>query len=164
MNLSALLTIIDETAGLGRLREALSRPSGRGRSARAVAGISDSAKPAALAALVADEERPVLILTGRPARAEVLAEELAAWLGPSADDAERVLLFPERDALPYERLAPARETVRDRLNAVIALAEERPCVIVASALALAQRTLSPDDLIRSVLDLRPGQRLEMETF
>ncbi|MCH7810531.1 MAG: transcription-repair coupling factor, partial [Chloroflexi bacterium] len=66
--------------------------------------------------------------------------------------------------MPYERLAPARETVRDRLNAVVALAEERPCVIVASALALAQRTLSPDDLIRSVLDLRPGQRLEMETF
>ncbi|MCH8050836.1 MAG: transcription-repair coupling factor [Chloroflexi bacterium] len=163
MDLSALLTLIDETARLGRLREAL-RPSGRGTSARAVAGINDAAKPAALAALVADEERPVLILTGRPARAEVLAEELAAWLGPSAGDAKRVLFFPERDALPYERLAPARETVRDRLNAVIALAEERPCVIVASALALAQRTLSPDDLTRSVLDLRPGQRLEMEAF
>ncbi len=155
MDLSALLAIIDETAGLGRLREALLRPS-----ARAIAGVSDAAKPAALATLVADEGRPVLVLTGRPARAEVLAEEIAAWVGPSSD----VLLFPERDALPYERLAPARETVRDRLNAIVALAEERPCVIVASALALAQRTLSPDDLIRSVLDLRPGQGLKMETL
>ncbi len=155
MDLSALLAIIDKTAGLERLREAL-----RGGSARAVAGVSDAAKPAALAALVADEGRPVLVLTGRPARAEVLAEELAAWLGPSSD----VFLFPERDALPYERLAPARETVRDRLNAIVALAEERPCVIVASALALAQRTLSPDNLIRSVLDLRPGQRLEMKAL
>jgi len=159
MDLSALLAIIDETAGLGRLRETL-----RGNSASAVVGVSDAAKPATLAALVVDEDRPVLVITGRPARAEVLAEELAAWLGPSADNTERVLLFPERDALPYERLAPDRETVRDRLNAVIALAEKRPCVIVASALALAQRTLSPDDLVRSVLDLKPGQRLEMETL
>jgi hypothetical protein len=78
MDLSALLSTIDETAGLGRLREALSRPPGRGKSARATAGVNDAAKPATLAALVADEERPVLILTGRPARAEVLAEELAA--------------------------------------------------------------------------------------
>ena len=164
MDLSALLTIIDETAGLGRLRESLSGPSGRGKAARAVAGLNDAAKPAAIAALVADEERPVLVLTGRPARAEVLAEELAAWLGPAAGDASRVLFFPERDALPYERLAPDRETVRDRLTAVIALTEERPCVIVSSALALSQRTLSPDDLTRSVLDLRPGQKLEMETL
>ncbi len=164
MDLSALLSTIDETAGLGRLREALSRPSGRDKPAHAVAGVNDAAKPATLAALVADEERPVLVLTGRPARAEVLAEELAAWLGPAAGDTQRVLFFPERDALPYERLAPDRDTVRDRLNAVIALAEERPCVIVASALAVAQRTLSPDDLTRSVLDLRPGQKLEMETF
>jgi transcription-repair coupling factor (superfamily II helicase) len=159
MDLSALLPIIGETAGLERLREAL-----RGPLARVVAGISDAAKPAALAALVADEGRPALVITGRPARAEVLAEELAAWLGPSENGAPRVLLFPERDALPYERLAPGRETVRDRLNAVVALAEERPCVIVASALALAQRSLSPDDVARSVLDLRAGQTQAMETL
>ncbi len=164
MDLSALLPIIGETAGLERLREALLRPSGRGSSARAVAGVRDAAKPAALAALVADEERPVIVLTGRPARAEVLAEEIAAWLGPPIGGAERVLLFPERDALPYERLAPDRETVRDRLNAVVALAEERRCVIVASALALAQRTISPDDVARSVLDLRPGQKPDMESL
>ena len=176
MDLSALLPIIAETAGLRCLREAL-RPSGRGGSARSIAGVSDAAKAAALAALVADERPPVLLLTGRPARAEVLAEEIAAWLGPSAGETPRVLLFPERDALPYERLAPDRETVRDRLNAVVALAEERPCVVVASALAeerpcvvvasalaLAQRTLSPDDVTRAVLDLRPGQKLAMETF
>ena len=161
MDLSPLLSTIDETAGLARLREALSRPSGRGKPARAVAGVNDAAKPATLAALVADEERPVLILTGRPARAEVLADELAAWLGPAAGDTRRVLFFPERDALPYERLAPDRDTVRDRLNAVIALTEERPYVIAASVMETAQQTLSPDDLARSVLDLRPGQKLEM---
>ncbi|HEY5638559.1 MAG TPA: transcription-repair coupling factor [Dehalococcoidia bacterium] len=159
MDLSALLPTIGETAGLGRLREAL-----RGDSGRAVAGVSDAAKAAALAALVADEGRPVVVLTGRPARAEVLADELAAWLGPSGDGSERVLLFPERDALPYERLTPDRETVRDRLNAVVALAEERHCVIVASALALAQRTISPDDVAGSVLDLRPGQKLQMDAL
>ncbi|MEX0682216.1 MAG: transcription-repair coupling factor [Dehalococcoidia bacterium] len=155
MDLSGLLSTIGETPTLGRLHEAL-----QGGSARVVAGVGDAAKAAAIAALVRDEERPVLVITGRPARAEVLADELAAWLG----DEDRVLLFPERDALPYERLSPARETVRDRLNAVVAMAEERPTVIVAPALAVAQRTLSPDDVRKSVLDLRAGQKIEMETL
>jgi len=155
MDLSGLLPVIGETATLGRLKEAL-----RGGSARLVAGVNDAAKPAVLAALVRDVDRPVLIVTARPSRAEVLADELAAWLGGEMP----VIHFPERDALPYERLSPARETVRDRLNAVVALAEERACVIVTSALALVQRTLSPEDVARSVLDLRSGQAIDMETL
>ncbi|HUF53002.1 MAG TPA: transcription-repair coupling factor [Dehalococcoidia bacterium] len=155
MDLSGLLSIIGGTPALERLRDAL-----RGSSARLLAGVTDAGKPAALAALAAAEEGPMLVITGRPARAEVLADELAAWSG---DDAE-VLLFPERDALPYERLSPARETVRDRLNTVMALAEGRKCIVVACGLALAQRTLSPNDISESVIDLRTGERMEMETF
>jgi transcription-repair coupling factor (superfamily II helicase) len=155
MDLSGLLRAISETPGLGRLQEAL-----RGVSARILAGVTDAGKPAALAAIAAAEDGPILVITGRPSRAEVLTEELAAWVGEETE----VLLFPDRDALPYERLSPARETVRDRLNAVVALLEERKCIIVASALALAQRTLSPDDITKSVLDARTGERLEMEAL
>ncbi len=154
MDLSGLLTVIDRAPSVARLRQALAREG------RPTAGVGDSSKPAAIAALVRDHEGPVLVVTARVDRAERLAEELAAWLG----DAERVLVFPERDALPYERLAPAPDTVRERLEAIAALAKGARSVIVAGGIALAQRTLSPRQAREGTLVMRSGERLEMDGF
>src|SRR2546428_13967972 len=113
MNLSGLLSVIEQTPSCGRLRDAL-----RAQRPRLTVGVSDAAKPAAIAILVRDWPGPVLVVTSRTDRAEALAEELSAWLG----EPERGLLFPERDSLPYERLAPAAGIVRDRLRAGAPLA------------------------------------------
>jgi len=155
MNLSGLLPLIEDTPLVSRLRQEL-----RSETVRLALGVGDAAKAAAIAALARGRQSPVLVVVARPDRAEALAEELAVWLGEPG----RVLLFPERDALPYERLAPDPETVRDRLRALSALSLEGPPVIVASALALAQRTLSPRGLDEATRTLRSGDRLEMEPF
>ncbi|HEU4760659.1 MAG TPA: transcription-repair coupling factor [Dehalococcoidia bacterium] len=155
MNLSGLLTVIEEAPSLARLRAALA-----GDAFRLVVGVADTAKAAALAALLRGQERPVVLVTSRPDRAAALAEELAVWLGEPG----RVLLFPERDPLPYERLAPDAETVRDRLRALDSLRSGRRAVIVVSALALAQRTLSPREAGAETLVLRAGQPLAMDGF
>jgi transcription-repair coupling factor (superfamily II helicase) len=106
-------------------------------------GLPDGAK-AALVATLASTGRPVLVVSPRPDRAAALAEEVASWLG----DPERVHLFPEREALPYERLAPDPLTLRDRLRTLYALSEDRgPLVVVASGQAVAQRTLTPEELL-----------------
>ncbi len=157
MDLSGLLPLIAQSPASGSLRAALDQAA-----VRETVGVPDSAKAASLAAALYDRQAPVLIITSRMDRAEALAEDLAAWLG--AEAAERLLLFPERDALPYERLAPPSGTVRDRLRAVIALANGEPLIIVASAVAVAQRTLSPADARESVRALRAGDRLEIEAF
>ena len=153
MNLSALLSEIQLAPGFRELRDRLSARSGR-----VVAGLGDNAKPAALAALLRGEGSPVLIVSARPARARLLAEELPAWLGPAVP----VLLFPERDVLPYERLAADAETVRQRIGVLTALSSGRPLVVVASALALAQRTLSPEDMRKEVRTVRAGEKLSMD--
>ena len=155
MELETLLPTIEKTPGFAGLRERLASGS-----ARVVAGLSDAAKPAALAALLRDEGAPAVIMTPRPGRAAQLAEELAAWLPPNHD----VLLFPDRDALPYERLAADPEVVGKRLAALTALGEGKPCIVVASALAVAQRTLSPEDVARSVLTVRKGESMDLEDF
>ncbi|MDO8614916.1 MAG: transcription-repair coupling factor [Dehalococcoidia bacterium] len=157
MDLSGLLSVIEGEPGVRLLQESLGRPTGD-----QTIGVPDAAKPAALAAAVRRWAGPVLIVTSRPDRAEALADDLAAWLGPDA--APRVLLFPARDAVPYERLAPPLETVRDRLRAVLSLARGEQRIIVASALAVAQRTLSPRDVREATRTLRAGGRLEMEAF
>jgi transcription-repair coupling factor (superfamily II helicase) len=137
-----------------RVREALS--AGR----PLTLGVSDAAKPAVLAAIAGERAGPVLIITTRADRAEALAEELSAWLGVDAP----VVLYPERDALPYERLAAAPDIVRDRLRAASALGVGERIIVVASALGVAQRTLSPGEVGGGLRRLGKGEHLEIETF
>ena len=127
---------------------------------RLTVGVSDAAKAAAIAALALGRKAPVLVLTSKEDRAERLAEELAVWLG----DAMQVLEFPERDVLPYERLAPAPDTLRDRLLVLSALRDGRPAVVVACGLAIAQRTLSPTEASESLHRLHVGGSLDVEVF
>jgi transcription-repair coupling factor (superfamily II helicase) len=155
MNLSGLLPLIESITALG---PALERRAGE---SRLVLGLPDTAKAATLAALARRLTAPLLVLAARPDRARALAEELAVWLG----DDSRVALFPERDPLPYERLAPDMEAVAQRLRVLSLLADAEPApVIVASAQAAAQRTLAPAELARATETLAVGSRLASDDF
>ncbi len=154
MDLSALLPVIGEAVGLDRLRSRISE----GRPL--LLGVSDGAKAAVLSALARDATVPLLIVVPRPQHAEALVDELRAWLGGA--DADRVLLYPERDALPYERLQPDPDDVRARLQAVEALERNRVlreggAIIVACAAAIAQCTLAPDDLRAITIAVARGE-------
>ena len=154
IDLSEALTIIRSALAFPRLRAFLAerRPLSL--------TVPDAAKAVLVAALAQTWGHPVLLLTPRQQRAGLLAEELAVWMG----DAQRVLTFPERDNLPFERFAPAPETVRQRLRTALALSAGSPCVIVASGIALAQRTLSGEELRRGTQQVAPGRRLEIDAF
>ncbi len=155
MDLSALLPVIYEAVGLDRLR---SRMSGDGA---LMLGVSDGAKAAVLAALARDASQPILIITPKPQHAEAMVDELQAWLG---DRAGRVLLFPERDALPYERLAPDPDDVRRRLAVLDALSasSESGTLIVSCAAAIAQRTLTPRELAHASVVLAQGGKVRLD--
>jgi transcription-repair coupling factor (superfamily II helicase) len=155
MNLSPLLPLLRGTPSLAAVLTALN--SGRSLTL----GLADGAKAAALAALLAEWPDPALIVVSRADRAQALAEELAAWLGQP----ERIVPFAERDPLPYERLAPDQEAVRDRLSVLALLtAGQGAAIIIASVKALAQRTLSPQELRDSTFGLTVGQVLDTEGF
>jgi transcription-repair coupling factor (superfamily II helicase) len=155
MNLSGLLSQIEGAPSLARLRETLGRAS-----SRLAIGLPDSAKAAVLAALARASDAPLLVVVAREDRAEALVEELGAWLGGT----QPVVPFPQRDALPYERLAPDPEAVRQRLTAISLLADGRQFIFIASAMALAQRTLSPQELAASTRILRRGSHLDPDRF
>src|SRR3954471_19559439 len=71
-----------------------------GDSRRHVLSVITPARPYALAALHAALRQPMLLVVGRPSDARQYANELRAW----SVDPDDVLLFPETDALPYDRL------------------------------------------------------------
>jgi len=159
MNLSGLLPLIRSTSALGGVLAALEQGSPQ----RLVVGVSDGAKAATIAALAEGLSCPILVLAARPDRARALVEELAVWLG----DESRVLLFPERDPLPYERLAPDPEAVRERLRILPLLSapgDSRAPIVVASGQAVAQRTLSPQAQAEAVVTVSAGSPLELESF
>ena len=125
-------------------------------------GVANAAKAASLAALLrSGVSEPTLIIVPRADKAEALAEELAVWLGePGA-----VRLLPERDSLPYERLAPDLHAVAERLRLLSILTSGAGApIVVASGKALVQGTLSPAELASASNTIAVGDRLEPEAF
>jgi transcription-repair coupling factor (superfamily II helicase) len=103
------------------------------------------ARAFALAGLHAGVRRPMLLVTGRPSEARVYANELRAW----AADPDAVLLYPETDALPYDRLPSDPDKLTERLTALEHLSglnTERtgsPPLVVASIRAAMDLVLEP---------------------
>lgn len=138
----------------------LARTLGEG-SARVI--IPDGPRPMLLAALHEGLRVPMAVIVPDGKRARNLWEEIPVW---SRADPGRILFLPELDVLPYERLTPDPSLVHQRLRAMSVLAEwaesraGAPPLLVASAHAIAQKTLSPSDLASARRTIRKGMRLD----
>src|ERR1700720_1945869 len=108
MRLHSLLSALDRQAVFSRLVGALRSPV----QGKQVLSAITPARPYALAALHAALDKPMLLVVGRPSEARGYANELRAW----AADPDAVLLFPETDALPYDRLPNDSDKLAERLQ------------------------------------------------
>ncbi len=132
-----------------RLSAWAKRPSGE----LAVARLPRPAWPIVAAAVARPaqlERRQVLILVPGPDR---FADELRLWLGgtpPTHVFAEVAVSFLDRP--------PAfDEAVNRRLDALAALTEGEPLVVVSSRRAMTRQTISRRDLVESTVVLKPGE-------
>src|SRR6185503_11064159 len=114
MQLHPLLTALDREPVFQSLLAAV---RARGAGPRVLSAITP-ARPFALAALHAALGRPILLVAGRPSEARAYANELRAW----ASDPDSILLFPETDALPYDRLPNDADKLAERLSTLGRLA------------------------------------------
>ncbi|HXG36634.1 MAG TPA: transcription-repair coupling factor, partial [Dehalococcoidia bacterium] len=153
MELNALLSLIQTAPAFQQLRGQL-----KGR-AQLRLGLPDAATAATIAAAWKDLGRHGLVITPQQNHAEALLEELANWLGESS-----VLHYPERESPPYQRTSLDREAAAQRLHVLSLLQQEEPCLIVASAKAVAQPALSAQELRSASMTVQLGQRLDMEEF
>jgi transcription-repair coupling factor (superfamily II helicase) len=117
------------------------------------------ARPYALAALHDALQRPILLIVARPTDARGYASELSAW----AADPESVLLFPETDALPYDRLPNDADKLADRLAALQRLAglcgPSAPPLVVASTRAAMDLLVDPVTFRAAHRTIRRGDTL-----
>ena len=109
-----------------------------------------------MACLHRELKLPVLVVTPRPREARHLQDQLLAW----GDD---TIIFPEPDSLPYERLASDPFTIQQRIKALSTLnaGDEAP-LIIASAHAIAQKTLPPSDFRSTAHTIWQGMKVNIE--
>src|SRR5918912_3466999 len=130
MRLDPLLGALDRHPSFSALVEALGAD---GLGPQLLSAITP-ARPYALAALQAALNRPILLVVGRPSEARGYANELRAW----ARDPDSVLLFPETDALPYDRLPNDPDKLAERLSTLerlVAPGNATPPLVVTSVRA-----------------------------
>src|SRR5437660_1070570 len=155
MRLHPLLSALDRHPSFRELVEALRTP---GAGTRILSAISP-ARAYALAALHAALERPMLVVTGRPSEARTYANELRAW----ARDPDAVLLFPETDALPYDRLPNDPDKLAERLGTLERMAglakDTAPPLVVASVRAAMDLVLDPQGFRENHRLIKRGQLL-----
>ena len=150
MNLGCLLPLIDEMPGYRQLLDTLRRVGEQ----RVV--VLDAAKPYLLASLHRQLGQPMLVVTPRPEEAKQLQDQLLSW---SSD----ALIFPEPDSLPYERLDSDPATIQQRIKALATLNEgDKAPLIIASAHAIAQKTLTPADFCSTAHDILQGMKVNIE--
>lgn len=136
LNLTTLLAVVEESPGWSGLVKKLEQKKGETR-----ANVLDAAKPCIIASLYYRRRQPVLVVTAQPENARKLYEQISVWCDPSV-----VNLFPEPEALPYERIAADNSAAVERLRVLGSLTgifghKSLPLIIV-SAPALTQKLLS----------------------
>ena len=94
LNLTQLLPLIKEMPAYRQLLDGLQQEKD---SIQVV--VLDAAKPYLLAALYHTQRLPMLVVTAQPESGKKLYEQLQTWCA-----ATQVRLFPEPDALPYQRI------------------------------------------------------------
>src|SRR5438309_450689 len=155
MRLHPLLSALDRHPSFRGLVDALRTP---GADTQLLSAITP-ARAFAMAALHAALRRPMLLVVGRPSEARVYANELRAW----AADPDAVLLFPETDALPYDRLPNDPDKLAERLGTLERMAglakDTAPPLVVASVRAAMDLVLDPQGFRESHRLIKRGQLL-----
>ncbi len=120
--------------------------------------------------------RPLLVVTRDLKTQEVFHQDLQTWLttNPGGTDAPRPairpLFFPAWEVLPDDGQLPHADVVSERLETLVALGHaaftnpaprDTPApIVVASVMALMQRTFPPDLLRQRLRRLRRGDRVD----
>jgi transcription-repair coupling factor (superfamily II helicase) len=127
-----------------------------------LAGVPAGFLPVLLADL-ARAQAPGRVVLIAPDEAEMRA--VAATAGYFAPEIE-IVTYPAWDCLPYDRASPTLRVMAERLAALHRLqqAPKKPQLVVTTANAATQRTLTPFRIRQLVARLAPGERIGRDTL
>lgn len=106
--------------------------------------------------LFSKSENTVMVFTENSKKAELLVDEVRSFLG---DD--QVILFPSRDAVPYNMKSPFGPTVESRFRVLSNLLQGNRNVIIAPFSTLLQKISSRKSLFNKVIRLQAGDEISI---
>ncbi|MDD5702595.1 MAG: CarD family transcriptional regulator, partial [Dehalococcoidales bacterium] len=155
LDLSPLVHLID---GMPAYQELLRRLRKKGSAVSRVL-VLDAAKPYLTAAVYQSLQLPMLVVTAQPENAKKLYEQISLW-----SNSRQINLFPEPDILPYQRTIPDSLAEQERIQVLYSLSgmaeRKAPPLIIVSAPALIQKTISRDEFASAVHTIEVGNELD----
>ena len=125
----------------------------------ATVGVASSARPFLVAARFVRDPRATLVVTAGEEAADTFARTVGAFVGE-----ERVLRLPDYEGNPFSLDAPLQPRLHGRrLEALWALQQGTPCIVVASARALLRRIAPAKEEVARPLSLVAGADLSENT-
>ncbi|MCP4427623.1 MAG: transcription-repair coupling factor [Chloroflexi bacterium] len=162
MSISDILDIFDRLPSFGQLVERLEQ-----QAAVPPLALGKGVRPSILSRLYLDRQVPTILLTGRVDAAAAWQQALEMWLPEGTE----TLRFPEPTPLPYDRGPWGTRSRLGRLQTLTRLmagqspqlpAAAAPPLIIVSARAFLQKTLSKRRFLTATRALRLGQILDLE--
>ncbi|MBN1130969.1 MAG: transcription-repair coupling factor [Chitinispirillaceae bacterium] len=124
-----------------------------------VSGLAGSSDALVISDLFASTNKPLFVLVENGKKAETLADECATFLG---DDA--VMVFPSRDAVPYNMKSPFGPTVESRFRVLASLLAGNIKVYIAPHATLLQKIVPQKALFNRIIRLKSGDEVSFETL
>jgi transcription-repair coupling factor (superfamily II helicase) len=153
-NLCRLLDLLEGTPAFNELSSKL-RDLDREESIL----VLDAAKPYLIAALYQKMRLPMLVLTAQPENAKKLYEQISLWCNTG-----EINIFPEPDVLAYQRTIADFSIEQERLQILYSLSSSEkgkiPPLIISSAPAFIQKTISRDDFVSACHKLETGSNVD----
>jgi transcription-repair coupling factor (superfamily II helicase) len=148
------LPILEAVRGQAAYRRLVERVPRPGEQVE-VANLPGSLPAAVIGTLAQDLERRMLVVVATdPAEAESVEADLAALL-----DRDRIALYPQREALPFEAEDHHIEVSGQRVEALEALLAGRVRVLVTTSRAIQEQERIPDGLADLRLTVTVGQEV-----
>jgi len=150
-----------------------SKPGAPGAAPRVqLVGLKGAARALAVAEWLVREKRPALVVLPTDKAADAFHRDLAFFLGVDDTDAPAasgkhadLVRYGEDDFHPYEAASPDPDAAAGRVEALYRLAHpDRPVAVIASARALARRTVPMKALERAVELIQVNEDLDRDAF
>lgn len=122
-------------------------------------GLKGSSKAYLLALWLEKTKGPFLIIVPHLQDAESLLGDFRFF---QKDETIPSLLFPPWETLPYDKIAPHPEIIRERVKCLFSLLKGEKAVFIAPIRAVMQKVLSPADLEGATLSLSVGQEVDRD--
>ncbi|NLE00203.1 MAG: transcription-repair coupling factor [Fibrobacter sp.] len=122
-------------------------------------GLAGSSDAFLISNLFSSSSQSVFVLVENSKKAETLVEECRSFIGNDS-----VLLFPSRDAIPYNMKSPFGPTIESRLRVLSELLSNTPKVFIAPCSTLLQKIPTRKSLFNKVIRLHPGDEIKISVL